>query len=78
MPDLLVDFDRFGRASLPAERLAYIAFYQDVGPRSLVPPADEEPTPALRIHVAGGKSFLVSVRKSPTVIPKVRDNVSAS
>ncbi len=61
MQDLPVDFDRFGRASLAAEQVAYIAFHRVAGAQVSVAPTDGAPMERFRIHVAGGKTFEVDV-----------------
>jgi type II secretory ATPase GspE/PulE/Tfp pilus assembly ATPase PilB-like protein len=61
MLDLPVDFDRFGRASLAAEQVAYIAFHRAAGDRASLPPKPGEAPERFRIHVAGGKTFEVDV-----------------
>jgi type II secretory ATPase GspE/PulE/Tfp pilus assembly ATPase PilB-like protein len=64
-PDVPIEVGGHGPAApptrllLPAEKVAYIAFHRD--PREPVPaPKDVELTP-MRVHVAGGRSFLVDV-----------------
>lgn len=64
MQDLPVDFERFGRASLPAEQVAYIAFLRVAGSQVSAAPTDGAPLERFRIHVAGGKSFEVDVSSS--------------
>jgi type II secretory ATPase GspE/PulE/Tfp pilus assembly ATPase PilB-like protein len=59
MLDLPVDFERFGRASLAAEQVAYIAFHRAAGER--IAPRNGGGEERFRIHVAGGKIFEVSV-----------------
>lgn len=70
MLDLPVDFDRFGRASLAAEKVAYIAFHRGEGEHDRISltlagastaPADGGSMERFRIHVAGGKIFTVDV-----------------
>jgi type II secretory ATPase GspE/PulE/Tfp pilus assembly ATPase PilB-like protein len=65
MVDLPVDFERFGRASLAAEQVAYIAFHRAAGERVSVPP-NGGAMERFRIHVAGGKTFEVDV--SPAAV----------
>ena len=60
MVDLPVDFERFGRASLAAEQVAYIAFQRAAGERNSTAPG-AGPLEHFRIHVAGGKTFEVDV-----------------
>ena len=60
MVDLPVDFERFGRASLAAEQVAYIAFQRVPGERNSAAPAASA-LERFRIHVAGGKKFEVDV-----------------
>jgi type II secretory ATPase GspE/PulE/Tfp pilus assembly ATPase PilB-like protein len=66
MVDLPVEFDRFGRASLAAEQVAYIAFHRVAGEGPGVPANDGGPLERFRIHVSGGKTFEVDV--SPSAI----------
>ena len=61
MVDLPVELDRFGRASLAAEQVAYIAFHRAAGERPGVVANDAEAVERFRIHVAGGKTFEVDV-----------------
>ena len=61
MQDLPVDFERFGRASLPAEQVAFIAFHRSAGGQPSVAPTDGAAMARFRIHVAGGKTFEVEV-----------------
>ena len=61
MQDLRVDFERFGRASLAAEQVAYIAFHRVAGGPFSGAPTDGASTERFRIHVAGGKTFEVDV-----------------
>ncbi|CAN5925617.1 ATPase, T2SS/T4P/T4SS family [soil metagenome] len=62
MPDIPVDFERFGRASLAAEQVAYIAFQRVAGERlSAAPNSNAGAMERFRIHVAGGKTFEVDV-----------------
>ena len=60
MVDLPVDFERFGRASLAAEQVAYIAFHRVEGERMSTPPTAGS-LERFRIHVSGGKTFEVDV-----------------
>jgi len=64
MQDLPVDFERFGRASLAAEQVAYIAFLRAPGAQVSAAPTDGAPMERFRIHVAGGKTFEVEVSPS--------------
>jgi type II secretory ATPase GspE/PulE/Tfp pilus assembly ATPase PilB-like protein len=61
MIDLPVDLDRFGRASLAAEQVAYIAFHRAAGERASIAPTDGGAMERFRIHVAGGKTFEVDI-----------------
>lgn len=61
MVDIPVEFERFGRASLAAEQIAYIAFFRAPGDRSSMAPPDGGALERFRIHAAGGKSFEVDV-----------------
>ena len=50
--DLAVDLDRFGRAFIPAEQIAYIAFHRGTTP---APPIDDGPLERIKVHVTGGR-----------------------
>jgi type II secretory ATPase GspE/PulE/Tfp pilus assembly ATPase PilB-like protein len=64
MQDLQVDFERFGRASLAAEHVAYIAFHRVAGAHVSAAPTDGAPMDRFRIHASGGTTFEVDVSAS--------------